>query len=74
MLDTELVIVDEQGPSCEHRILRGQDVIGSYLLLEDFSYLAHIPELGGTCLGTSLPTGLERVALACPACTFVLVF
>lgn len=30
-----------------------------------------IPELGGTCLGNDLATGVPRTLVSCPSCTFV---
>ncbi len=47
-------------------------VVGTVFLLSDGTYLAHIPELGGTCTGFSLATQVERWLLSCAACQFEL--
>ena len=42
--------------------------VGTVYQLSDGTYLAHVAELGGTCVGFSLPTQVERWLLSCPAC------
>jgi hypothetical protein len=42
--------------------------VGTVYQLSGGTYLAHIAELGGTCVGFSLPTQVERWLVSCPAC------
>lgn len=44
--------------------------LGTVYRLSDGTYLAHLAELGGTCVGFSLSTQVERWLVSCPACQF----
>ncbi len=66
---------DLPGPTCSYSLVQlwsGLE-LGRYHLLDNFEYLAQFSELGGTCTGVSLPTGLERIHFSCPRCFIQLV-
>lgn len=43
-------------------------VVGKVYRLADGTFLAFVPELGGTCVGIDLGTQVERWVLSCPKC------
>lgn len=72
---SHLLSSDLRGPTCSS-VFRHADTdleLGRYDLLQSFEYLANFPELGGTCTGVMLPTGLERLYFGCPRCSITLV-
>ncbi|MBL8953010.1 MAG: hypothetical protein JNK82_19690 [Myxococcaceae bacterium] len=42
--------------------------VGTVYQLDDGDFVAHIAELGGTCVGFALASQVERWLLSCPAC------
>lgn len=64
------------GGSCRYRAYQtaGTQELGTFDELASGDFLADFPDFGGTCTGSSLPTGLERWVFNCPACQFVLRF
>lgn len=50
----------------------GSTLYGHLYLHENYELSARIDALGGTCLVSGLPTGVERVLFECPRCQFVL--
>ena len=50
----------------------GSELLGHLYLQSARGLSARIDSLGGTCLVTELPTGLERLLFECPRCQFVI--
>ncbi len=54
--------------SCEYQL----GTLGRMTHLTSSHSVADFPELGGTCVGRNLFTGVQRTQWYCPACTFVM--
>jgi len=67
--------VQLSGAQCRYAFQRGNGIqVGSVIELNDGTFLADLPSLGGSCTGTRLPTGVERWAFSCDACQLVIAF
>lgn len=51
--------------------IEGVGLVGTFIEYDDFRYVGHFPELGGTCTGVQAPTGAIRFIFSCPLCQFV---
>lgn len=71
---TEVTITRTASAQCRYLLTgdAGQN-LGELWRLDDGSYLASFPGLGGWCTGRSAFTGLPRSLFQCPACQFGLV-
>lgn len=67
--------VQLSGAQCRYAFQRGNGVqVGTVAELNDGTFLADLPSLGGACTGSRLPTSVERWAFNCDACQFVVAF
>ena len=68
----ELSFVPLRGASCELSVTGESRGLGQVTIDERGRHFWFIRELGGVCVGQSLPTGAIRSLVSCPSCTFSL--
>lgn len=68
-----VTFVQDASNGCSGDLLIAGRKVGTLYGIDSNQYWAEIPELGGTCLGTQLPTGALRIALDCPKCNLTVM-